>query len=191
VTLKDAYLDLAVDLAEQAAKRFGDAQRGGFFDGEARKDLVLRLKGDFDSAMPTSGSVGAMEFAKLGEITGRADLRETGRKAMAAVAGVVRESPFSLPEMVRAIDFETAKPSRLVLTPGEGREAMLRTAWSGYRRNFVVMGNTGPLDDFTRGLHGRDGKSTAYLCVGQTCRLPVTEPGKLAGLLTEGEQPAE
>ena len=64
-----------------AAAVFGDEERGGFYDGEARGDLVMRLKGDFDSATPTASSVGAMEFAKLGEITGREDFRAVARKA--------------------------------------------------------------------------------------------------------------
>lgn len=196
MTLKTAYLDLALKLAEGARQRFYDAERGGFFDGEKRPDLVMRLKDDFDSALPTPGSVGAFEFLVLGELTGRDDLRAVGRKTLEAAAGSFHESPFSLPERLRALDFELSKPSRLVLTPGEGREAMLRVAWSGYRRNFVVLGNDGPVDEFTRGLRALEGASTAYLCVGQACRLPETDPAKINAYLdgpfegSDGEVPA-
>jgi uncharacterized protein YyaL (SSP411 family) len=94
------------------------------------------------------------------------------------------ESPFSLPERLRALDFDLSKPSRLVLTDGEGREAMLNAAWSGWRRNLVVIGNAGPLDEFTLGLGSKDGQSTAYLCVGQACRPPVTDAAAVRGFLS-------
>ncbi|NNM29431.1 MAG: thioredoxin domain-containing protein, partial [Akkermansiaceae bacterium] len=124
-TLEADYLALAVDLAEGARKRLYDRERGGFFDGEKRKDLVLRLKDDFDSAMPTPSSVGAMEFAVLAEITGRKEFGEVSEKTLAGVGPALKESPFSVAEALRAVDFLVAKPSRLVITGGDRRREFL------------------------------------------------------------------
>ena len=122
-------------------------------------------------------------------MTGRAEFRKIGEATLQAVAGTLRESAFSLPERLRALDFHLAKPSRLVLTDGDGREALLQVAWSGYRRNFLVLGNTEPLDEFTRGLEGIEGRATAYLCVGQACRKPETDPGKVKAMLDAPDDP--
>ena len=188
-TLKEEYLELAVELAEGTVKRFYDEKGGGFYDGEDRKDLVLRLKGDFDSATPTASSVGAVEFAKLGEMTGRQDFRKVADHTMNGSAAGMKSSPFAVVEMLRAVDFKTGKPSRLVVAGENGREAMLKAAWKGFRRNLVVIGNVGPVDAFSRGLKATgEGVATAYLCVGQTCRLPETNPAKVAVLLEEGGQ---
>ena len=40
-------------LAEESKKHFYDEENGGFFQGEKRDNLVLRLKGQHDSAIPT------------------------------------------------------------------------------------------------------------------------------------------
>jgi uncharacterized protein YyaL (SSP411 family) len=187
MTLDPAYLTLALRLAEGAKERFYDAKNGGFYDGEVRKDLVMRLKDDFDSAMPTSGSVGAYEFLVLGEMTGQDELREVGRKTLRGTAATFQQSTFALPERMRALDFDLSKPSRLVVTEGTGREAMMKTAWEGYRRNFVALGNAGPLDEFTLGLGSIEGKSTAYLCIGQSCREPATESAVVRKFLSGAE----
>jgi uncharacterized protein YyaL (SSP411 family) len=183
MTLEKEYLELAIRLAESARKKFHDEEHGGFYDGEVRKDLVMRLKDDFDSALPTPGSVGAVEFLVLGEMLGRDDFREVGRKTLKGAAATFRASTSSLPERLRALDFDLSKPSRLVLTEGKGRDLLLKVGWSGYRRNFVVLGNKGPLDEFTLGLTAKDGESTAYLCVGQACRLPETEAARVGKML--------
>jgi len=191
MTLKPGYLEMAVRLAEGARVRFYDEKHAGFFDGENREDLVMRLKDDFDSALPTPGSVGTVEFLVLGEMTGREEFRDVGRKTLEASAGVFAKSRFVLPERMRALDFDLSKPSRLVLTEGEGREALLDAAWSGYRRNFVVLGNKGPLDEFTLDLGSREGLATAYLCVGQACRAPETDAAKVRGFLEAPDSKVE
>ena len=49
-----------------------------------------------------------------------------------------------------------------------------------------MLGTDGPVSSFTRQLKEVDaGKTTAYYCVGQTCRLPETDPSVLAGWLKE------
>ena len=59
-------------------------------------------------------------------------------------------------------------------------------AWNVSRWNLLVVGTTGPVSEFTRQLKEvKSGKTTAYYCVGQTCRLPETDPAILADWLRE------
>ncbi|NIP92628.1 MAG: hypothetical protein GWO24_03840, partial [Akkermansiaceae bacterium] len=97
-TLEPGYLAFAVELAEKAREVFYDEENGGFFDGEKREDLVMRLKDDFDSATPTSSSVGRLEFTILAEITGRKDFREVAEKSLRAVVPTLEKAPTSLAE---------------------------------------------------------------------------------------------
>ncbi len=184
-TLDKDYLVFAVDLAEAARKKFYDEKNGGFYDGEKRDDLVIRLKDDFDSATPTPSSVGRMEFAVLAEITDRKDFREVAETSLQVVIPTLEERPTSLAESLIALDFLVEKPARLVIVGGQGREEFLVVAWGGYRRNLLVMSNEGPVSEFTAGLKAADGKTTAYYCVGQTCRLPETDARKVASWLKE------
>ena len=94
-------------------------------------------------------------------------------------------SPYSLVEALAGLDFFLGKPTRLVIAGSADREAFLQAAWSGYRRNLLVLGNEGPVGAFTRALAPVDGKTTAYYCEGQTCRAPETDLAKVAAWLGE------
>ena len=39
------------------------------------------------------------------------------------------------------------------------------------------------ISDYTKSLSSKEGKATAYVCRNFSCRLPVTEPGKMLELL--------
>ncbi len=185
-TLDPSYLRLAVALAERALVLFYDEPNGGFFDGEERSDLVFRLKDDYDSATPTPSSIARLEYAVLAEITGNARFRTVAEKSLRSVARTLRESPTQLSETLKALEFVTGKPARVVLVGDERMEDFIKASWSGVRNNLVVIGTEGPVSSFTKTLkEAGEGKTTAYYCVGQTCRLPETDPAVLAGWLKE------
>lgn len=185
-TLDESYLSFAIDLAIKARSSFYDEVNGGFFDGEKRADLVFRLKDDFDSATPTPSSVGRLEYAILAEITGNEAFREIALKSTQAVVPTLKESPTQLGESIKAVEFLVGKPARVVIVGGKTREEFLKAAWGGLRRNLLVIGNQGKVAKFTAGLEEKEtGKTTAYYCVGKTCRLPQTDVAILAGWLKE------
>ncbi len=184
-TLEKEHLKLAVKLAEGARKLFYDEKNGGFFQGEKRADLVLRLKGQFDSAIPTESSVAAREFAILSEITGRADFKKVSETTLRSYLGLIRESPAGMGEMLMSLKFHLEKPGRLVIAGEKGVSAMLTAAARDFDPHRLVLGTDGPVSEFTAGLTSIDGKATAYYCVGQTCQLPVNDPVKLSALLVK------
>lgn len=185
-TLNPSYLSLAVTLADRAVVLFYDKMNGGFFDGEDREDLVFRLKDDYDSATPTPSSVARFEYAVLAEITGKPSYREVARKSLLSVSDTLRQSPTQLAESLKAVSFMVGKPARIVIAGSQQREEFLEVAWTGQRQNLLVVGTTGPVSEFTRQLKEvKSGKTTVYYCVGQTCRLPETDPAILADWLKE------
>lgn len=185
-TLNPSYLRLAVTLADRAIALFYDKLNGGFFDGEDRDDLVFRLKDDYDSATPTPSSVARFEYGVLSEITGKALYREVAEKSLLSVSDTLRQSPTQLAESLKAVSFMVGKPARVVIAGAKQREDFLKVAWTGLRQNLLVVGTEGPVSEFTRQLEEvKPGRTTAYYCVGQTCRLPETNPEVLAGWLRE------
>src|SRR6185369_11138555 len=70
--LAPEHLDFAVELAEAMLAKFFDAENGGFWQSAANsKDLILRVKDDYDGAEPSGNSVATLALLKLGAITGR------------------------------------------------------------------------------------------------------------------------
>jgi len=182
-TLKEEYLTFAVQLAEEARTHFYDKKNGGFFQGEKRDDLVLRLKGQHDSAVPTESSVAAREYLILAEMTGRKDFAEAAEMTLRAYVPMVREAPGGMGEMIRGLAFYLKKPARLVIAGEEGRADLVKVAAKHFDPTMIVLSSTGPVSDFTKTLKAREGKATAYYCEGETCQLPVNSPEKLKALL--------
>ena len=191
VTLDPAYLDFALQLAEEAKKLFYDEKNGGFFQGEKRADLVLRLKGEFDGALPTESSVAAREFAILAAMTGKKEFREVAEKTLRAYVPLMRESGSGMGEMMRTLDFYLEKPARLVIAGEAGRKELLAVSAKHWDPTMITLGNLGKVDEFTRGLTAEEGKATAYCCVGETCQLPVNTPEKMAEMLKRMETQRE
>lgn len=182
-TLEPGYLDFAIRLAEGARALFYDEVRGGFFVGTDRPDLVLRLKDDFDGATPTASSVGAMQFLKLAEITGRGDFREVVEKTLAASAGSIKQSPYAMAWMMAVADRQLGQHARLVIAGDDGLEPWIKQRYQVYAPRLICMGNAGKVDAFTAGLKPVEGKTAGYYCLGQSCKAPVTDPAELGKLL--------
>jgi uncharacterized protein YyaL (SSP411 family) len=58
----------------------------------------------------------------------------------------------------------------------------LRAAHSVYQPNKIVLGNTGPVEEFARSLPAKNGP-VVYLCTGKACQPPASEAAKVRELL--------
>ncbi|MGC6564830.1 MAG: thioredoxin domain-containing protein [Akkermansiaceae bacterium] len=190
-TLDPTYLEFAIQLAEASLKVFYDEKNGGFFQGEKRGDLVLRLKGQFDGAIPAESSVAVREFVILAEITGREDFRKVAELTLKSYLGLMNEAPTGMGEMLSGLRFFLSKPPRLVLAGKDGRETMSLVAGGFFDPHRIMLGTEGPVSEFTAGLKPIKEKATAYYCVGQTCQLPVNDPSKLKELLKKMSEASE
>ncbi|MGB2402984.1 MAG: thioredoxin domain-containing protein [Akkermansiaceae bacterium] len=182
-TLEARYLDFAIKLAEGACSIFYDELGGGFYVGAERSDLVLRLKDDFDGALPTASSVGAMVYLKLAEITGRGDFREVVDKTLSTTAEAMKTSPYTMPWMMSVADMQLGQHARLVITQGDGREALIAACGQVFCPRLICMGGDGHVDAFSSALQAIDGKSAAYYCKDQTCQEPRCSAESLIDLL--------
>jgi uncharacterized protein YyaL (SSP411 family) len=184
-TLDKSYLERGSAFLDGARKRFFDAGKGGFFDGEKRDDLVMRIKEDYDSAIPTASSLGCLELVLFAEITGRKDYRGDAGKTLAYYAGTLRKEPTSLPGLMRALEISEEKPARLLLTgEGEKREAFLKAGWRKGGAGLLVIGEGVDTTGIVLPTEKAE-EATAYYCVGMTCRPPTTSVEKLLEYLEE------
>lgn len=190
-TLDPGDLKLALALAGSALELFYDKENGGFYQGEKRADLVFRLKGQFDGAIPTESAIAAREFGILAQVTGREDLRKVSEATIRSYMGLIQESPSGMGEMLMSLQFSLEKPGRLVLAGEKGREELLLAATKTFDPNRITLGNQGPVSEFTAGLKSTEGLATAFYCVGQTCQLPVVKPAELSAMLIKLNEESE
>ena len=185
-TLASRHLDFAIALAEAMILKFYDAENGGFWQSPAgAKDLILRVKDDYDGAEPSGNSVATLALLRLAAITGREDLRNPAETTLRLFAARLQNFPQAMPFMLQAVDFRLDEPRRVVIA-GDANSALfqqlLKAAHSVYQPNKIVSGNSGAVEAFARTLPAK-GDAVAYLCTGSACQPPTNQPEALRRLL--------
>ena len=185
-TLESKHLDFAVELAEAMLAKFYDAENGGFWQSAANsKDLILRVKDDYDGAEPSGNSVATLALLKLGAITGQKQFAAAAEKTLQFFAHRLQHFPQAMPFMLHALDFQLQEPRRVVIA-GDANAAktkeLLRAAHSVYQPNKIILGNTGAVEEFARTLPAKN-EAVVYLCTGNACQPPTGELANLKELL--------
>ncbi len=188
-TLEPAHLEFAAGLAEAMVAKFFDADAGGFWQsaGGAR-DLILRVKDDYDGAEPSGNSVAVLALLKLGAITGQKKFVEAAEKTLRFFAGRLEEFPQAMPFMLQGVDFGLQEPRRVVMAGNRRSEKfkeLLQAAQGVYQPNKIILGTTGVVEEFARTLPGTT-EPTVYICTGTTCQAPTGDAGKIRELLSSG-----
>jgi uncharacterized protein YyaL (SSP411 family) len=185
-TLEPKHLDFANDLAASMLAKFYDPEHGGFWQSAAdSKDLILRVKDDYDGAEPSGNSVAALALLKLGAITGKTNFTEAAEKTLGLFAQRLQNFPQALPFMLNAADFQLTEPRRVVIAgdPNNAKSReLLSAAHSVYQPEKIVLGNAGAVEEFARTLPAKDG-AVVYLCTGTTCQPPTSDSAKVKALL--------
>jgi uncharacterized protein YyaL (SSP411 family) len=180
-TLEPGHLDFAIKLANAMLEKFFDTENGGFWQsGSGSVDLILRLKDDYDGAEPSGNSVATLSLLKLGAITGEKKFTQAAEQTFKLFAERLESFPQAVPFLLQALDFSLQEPARIVIAGERGSRKfheLLRAAHLVYQPNRIMLGNTGPVEEFSRTLPAK-GEATVYVCFGNECR-PPTDDAKL------------
>ena len=185
-TLNPKHLDFANELAGAMIARFYDPANGGFWQtaGDA-KNLILRVKDDYDGAEPSGNSVATLALLKLAVITGREDFRQPAGATLHLFAARLQQQPAALAYLLHAVDFSLDEPRRVVIA-GDANSTKFRellcAAHAVYQPNKIVLGNTGAVEPFARTLPAK-GEAIVYICTGNACQPPTSDAAKVRELL--------
>jgi uncharacterized protein YyaL (SSP411 family) len=183
-TFEFRYLREAIALTDDQRSRFEDREGGGFF-ASAQEDAgrLNRIKDDYDGAEPSGNSVALMNLLRLHRITGREDLLASARNLIKAFSARVTASPFGMPQMLAACEFDLA-PRREIVVTGRPDPAMIRQLWEKFDPNRVLLQATPEIAELHPELRDLPQDLPAVcLCENFTCNLPATSAEDLARLL--------
>jgi uncharacterized protein YyaL (SSP411 family) len=157
-TLEPKHLDFAIELAEAMIAKFYDAENGGFWQSAAgAKDLILRVKDDYDGAEPSGNSVATLALLKLAAITGREGFHRAAEKTLRLFAHRLqifrRRCRSCCTRWIFRWKNRAASSSPAIQIQNNFKE-LLRAAHSVYQPNKIVLGNTGAVEEFARSLAG-------------------------------------
>ncbi len=197
-TFRPAYLEKALALITMARRLFEDKKNGGFFFVPPDSDLPLRKKEIGDGAHPSGNAVMAMNFLRLGRMTGKEGLEEAAARMAASFSARVASAPRAYTAFLCALDFAFGPAREVVVTgPREDTrtQALIEALRKLYLPNTVVLFK--PIDEkspgivtiapFTESMTGVDGRPAAYVCSRGRCLNPVETPEELKTLLAEEE----
>jgi uncharacterized protein YyaL (SSP411 family) len=191
-TFELRWLAAARDLADRMIRGFHDEELGGFrFSGSSGERLIAAPRDAYDGALPSGNSMAAYALAVLGRLTGEPRYTDLARETVLAFSQPAARFPTGHPFLLLAFDLLSGPGREVVLAGPAGDEelAAMRALVDGrFLPTTVVLqrppGDAGAalakLAPFTEGQVAVDGRATAYVCRGFTCRLPVQTRAALA-----------
>ncbi|WP_051357100.1 thioredoxin domain-containing protein [Azorhizobium doebereinerae] len=159
---------------------------GYFLTPDDAEDLITRIRTATDNATPSGNGVMVEVFATLFHLTGKAAYRDKADAIVAAFAGELTRQAVPFAALLSGFDM-LLNAVAVVIRAGDGLEALLDMVAGASLPNLVLT--VLPADAPLPGGHPAAGKAavagraTAYVCRGETCSLPVTDPQALLRLL--------
>ena len=192
-TFDAEYLRTAIALQKDMNEHYLDAERGGYyFTANDAEEMIIRHKEVYDGAVPSANSAALLNLLRIGRITGDASYEGTAENLGKAFSAVVEQAPSAYTQLLTGLDFGIGPSYEIVISGERGKEdteSMLEALRGVYVPNKVVLlrDSSSGIEDiapFTKEQDTIDGKATAYVCMNYECELPLTEPGKIRGLLS-------
>jgi uncharacterized protein YyaL (SSP411 family) len=179
------YLERA--LAWQAAldRHYANPKTGGyFFTADDAEGLVVRPNSAGDDATPNPNGIAAQNLVRLAGYTGQQAWREQADRLFDGLLPHAAENLFMHVSLLNALDLRLRGAEIVITGAGERAQALLATALTLPFLDRIVV--RAPSKDALPATHPAAAKlaavtePAAFICVGETCSLPVTEPAQIA-----------
>ena len=184
-----AYLDQVIRWVAVLERHFRDPTGGYFFTADDTEALIVRTKSANDNAVPAGNGSLVYVFARLWALTGEDIYRQALDTQIGAFAGEIERNFYPLGTFLNGIDFAMGIVQITIVGARDDSDTKaLLVALNGVslpNRLVQVVAATEALPP----SHPAAGKTrlgdaaTAYICIGPTCSLPVTEPAALTTAL--------
>jgi uncharacterized protein len=185
------YLQQAEHWIERLDDDYLDPETGGYFQvpGSA-SDVLVRPRNAQDGPTPAGNGVLLGALARLHLLTGERRHLERAERLRAAFAGEAMRNPAAHTALVGATLW-LDEPVQIVIIGRQEepacralRRVALAAGLPAATHLTLPPGGSLPEAHPAFGKSEIEGQPSAYVCPGQTCRLPITDPAELAAALT-------
>jgi hypothetical protein len=197
VTGKRSYIERAQAWTDSLDKHYWASDIGGYyFVADDTSDLIVRPMSAQDEATPNANGTMVSNLMALTLWTGEERYAKRAEAVLKAFAGAMQQNVLAHAGLFAA-ELDVIAPALIVFVVPEGGDARaLRRALNGVSLPGAVVQEIGagegasalPASSPAHGKTPIDGKPTAYVCIGQQCSLPVTEPAKLVETIKAARQ---
>ena len=184
-TGEQSYLDQALAWQRALDRDYANAETGSYYLTAADAEgLVIRPASTADEATPNHNAVAAQNLIRLALLAGDDSWREKADRLIAAIAPQAIENLYMHMALLNAVDLRL-RAAEIVVT-GRGRCAPRRCSPppARFRRSTASCFTQPPRTLCRRPIRRAQrfaarGEPQAFVCIGETCSLPVTDPAGL------------
>ncbi len=177
------FMDHAVAWQDALDRHYANPDNGGYFlTASDAEGLVVRPRATDDDATPNPNGVAAANLVRLAALTGDPRWREKADRLFDGVLPGAADNLFSHASLLNALDLRL-NAVEIVVT-GEGMERFAKAAMALPFLNRILL--RAPSADALPASHPAQakiaaaGSGAAFVCAGERCSLPVTDPEKVA-----------
>jgi hypothetical protein len=187
-TGQQRYLDQA--LAWQAAldRDYADSATGTYFLTAADAEgLVIRPASTSDEATPNHNAVEAQNLIRLAVLAGDDRWRDQADRLIAAIAPQAIDNLYMHMALLNAVDLRLRTAEIVVTGTGPSADALLAAARARAPLDRIVLhaatAEALPARHPARAKLQSTEQPAAFVCVGETCSLPVSDPTGLGAAI--------
>jgi uncharacterized protein len=179
-----AYLDRAFEWQRALDRDYLNAETGTYYLTAADAEgLVIRPASTADEATPNHNAVAAQNLIRLAVLAGDDGFRDKADRLIAAIAPLAVENLYIHMALLNAVDLRLRAAEIVVTGQGAQAEALLAAARRHAPFDRIVL-HTPVAADLppahpARAKIAAANQPQAFVCVGETCSLPVTDPAGL------------
>ena len=183
-TGQERFLDQALEWQSALDRDYADAATGTYYLTAADAEgLVIRPAATTDEATPNHNAVAAQNLIRLALLTGDDGWHEKADRLIAAVAPAAAENLYMHMALLNAVDLRLRAAQIVVTGEGTGAQALLDAARRMSPLDRIVLhaaaAATLPTSQPAREKSAAAAEPQAFVCVGDTCSLPVRDPAGL------------
>ena len=187
-TGEQKYLDQALAWQRALDRDYANADTGTYYLTAADAEgLVIRPAATTDEATPNHNAVAAGNLIRLALLAGDDAWREKADRLIAAIAPQAVENLYMHMALLNAIDLRLRAAEIVVTGEGARAQALLAAARAlpPSTASCCMRPRRRPLPTAhpARDKLAAGGEGAAFVCVGETCSLPVTDPAGLIGAM--------
>jgi hypothetical protein len=180
------YLDQALAWQRALDRDYADAATGIYYLTAADAEgLVIRPASTADEATPNHNAVAAQNLIRLAVLAGEHRFLEQADRLIAAIAPQAVENLYMHMALLNAVDLRLRAAEIVVTGEGALAQALLAAARTLPPLDRIVLhagsAEALPAQHPVRAKLAAASEAAAFVCVGETCSLPITDPAGLIG----------
>ena len=174
------YIDRALDWQVALDSHYANPDNGGYFlTADDAEGLVVRPSATSDDATPNPNGIAAQNLIRLAAFTGDHTWREQADILIEGVLGAAGEHLIGHASVLNALDLRLRATEIVVTGSGPQTDSLVTAALRLPLSTRMVL--RAPDAEALPASHPARGKiaaaeNAAFVCVGEKCSLPVTEP---------------